>query len=51
MADELRESPITVMVSPSLRKRIEDAAKQEDRSLSWWGQAAFEERLERQKKK
>lgn len=50
MADERRESPITIMVEPSLRERFEAAAVQQDRSLSWCGKAAIEAWLEENEK-
>jgi predicted transcriptional regulator len=51
MADELREKPITVMCEPSLRERAEKVAGDMDRSLSWVGNRALEEFVERHEKK
>lgn len=49
--EELRDKPITVMCSPSLRERAEKIADTEGRTLSWVGHKALEEYCDRQEKK
>lgn len=51
MADELREKPMTVMMTPSLRERVEKACTELDRSMSWVGQTALEEFVDRHEQK
>lgn len=39
---------LTILVTPALRKKIERACRDADRTISWWGAKAMEEKLERE---